>query len=151
MMQFELIDGLLFVNGLNNPTNAFNIYEYVTFSSHTTRCTSNSALKLPLPKQIRKSHSYFNRLPRLWNSLPFIDLRKWHCLHSLEKWLRQHSDSYTAVQITVQGCSVSLPRYVHSNFCLTNITWCGLLHRNIIHLAHARPTMSSILRVIHEG
>ena len=74
MMHFELNDILFFVNCLKNPMNAFNIYENVTFSSHTTRCTSALKLKRSITKTNSECHSYFNRLPHLWNSLPVIDL-----------------------------------------------------------------------------
>ena len=87
MMQFELNDVLFFVNCLKNPTNAFNIYEYVTFSSHTTRCTSALKLKHSITKTNSERHSYFNRLPRLWNSLPVIDLSL--SLPTIKKKLKQ--------------------------------------------------------------
>ena len=74
MMQFELNDAMFFVSCLKHPTSAFNISEYVTFSSHTTRCTSTLKLKHSIAKTNSERHLYFNRLPRLWNSLPVIDL-----------------------------------------------------------------------------
>ena len=55
------------------PHRDFDLRNFVTFSSHGTR--SSSQIKLT-HKQARLNVSwyYFNRLPRLWNSLPPIDL-----------------------------------------------------------------------------
>ena len=44
MMQFELNDIMFFINCLKHPTKAFNVYEYVSLSSHTT--SSSTTLKL---------------------------------------------------------------------------------------------------------
>ena len=49
----EITDNMFFVKQLKSPTDRFNIKENVTFS-----------------KINRAGHYYFNRLPRLWNSIP---------------------------------------------------------------------------------
>ena len=74
MMQFELIDILFFISSLKCPTERFNIFQYVTFSATSTRVTSRHKLVHNLCRTNRDRHFYFNRLPRLWNSLPIIDV-----------------------------------------------------------------------------
>ena len=74
MMQLEIIDILFFVTSIKHPTERFDILEYVTFSSASTRSSSKCKLVHTLSRINRDRHFYFNRLPRLWNSLPSIDL-----------------------------------------------------------------------------
>ena len=47
---------------------------YVTFASTTTRSSSSGKLVHNICHSNRDKYFYFNRLPRLWNSLPIIDL-----------------------------------------------------------------------------
>ena len=86
MMQFELNDIIFFVSSLKNPTASFNIRNHVIFCSSTTR--SSYALKPQHPKSPSNlsRHFFFNRLPRLWNSLPIIDLSL--SVSSIKKLLR---------------------------------------------------------------
>ena len=51
----------------------FDILKYVCFSSCGTRSSSSFKLKHMSSKCNRQLHSYFFRLPRIWNSLPPID------------------------------------------------------------------------------
>ena len=65
---------LFFVKSFKYPDPSFQISNFVSFSSASTR--SGSAVKL-IHKHSRTSlahHSYFHRLVRIWNSLPPIDL-----------------------------------------------------------------------------
>ena len=59
MMQLELYDVMFFIRSLKGPTNAFNIYDRVTFH----------LLKHALSRTNSARHFYFNRTPRLGNSL----------------------------------------------------------------------------------
>ena len=74
MMQLELHDIMFLVRCLKEPTNAFNISAYVTFSSNSTRSSTFCKMNHSLSKTNSSQHFYFNRIPRLWNSLPPIDL-----------------------------------------------------------------------------
>ena len=73
MMLLELNDIMFLVNNLKNPSNSFDISNYVSFSSTATR---SGSLKLTHSRSISNSqrHFYFNRWTSLWNSLPPIDL-----------------------------------------------------------------------------
>jgi len=75
MMQPELNDILFFITCLNfeEPTRSFNILNYVTFSSSSTRLSSHVKLKHFISRNSIR-HSFFKRLPRLWNYLPTMNL-----------------------------------------------------------------------------
>ena len=73
MYFLELSDIMFFVNSVKYPSSNFNILDFVSFSSASTR--SSTFNKLCHTKSSNMlSNFHFNRLPRLWNSLPPIDL-----------------------------------------------------------------------------
>ena len=74
MMQLELFDVMFFIRCLKAPTDAFNIYDHVTFHTSSTRSSTHLKLKHVLSRTNSARHFYFNRIPRLWNSLPTFDL-----------------------------------------------------------------------------
>ena len=75
MMILEINDVLFFVKSLKEPTDHFDISRFVTFCSGCTRLASNLKLKHSLVTTNNSTRNfYFNRLPRLWNSLPLIDI-----------------------------------------------------------------------------
>ena len=76
MMQLELNDILFLVVSIKNPTKSFNILDYVTFCSGSTRSSATLKLVHSFSRNNRVKHFYFNRLPRLWNSLPTIDIHQ---------------------------------------------------------------------------
>jgi len=74
MMQLELYDVMFIIRSLKGPTDAFNIYDHVTFHTGSTRSSTHLKLKHVLSRTNSARHLYFNRMPRLWNSLPTTDL-----------------------------------------------------------------------------
>ena len=77
VMQLELIDIMFFIRCLKTPADtitSFLLHSYVHFSSANTRSTTYLKLKHSLSKTNIIRHFHFNRLPRLWNSLPPINL-----------------------------------------------------------------------------
>ena len=74
MMIFELNDIIFFIKCLKKPTEYFDILNYVTFCSSRTRSSTYFKLRHSLTKKNSVRHFYFNRLPRLWNSVPYIDV-----------------------------------------------------------------------------
>ena len=74
MMIFELNDIIFFIKCLKKPTEYFDILNYVTFCSGRTRSSTYFKLRHSLTKKNSVCHFYFNRLRRLWNSLPYIDV-----------------------------------------------------------------------------
>ena len=60
------------VKSLKKPTTAFYILDYVSFCSNSTRSASFTKLVNKSARTNTINHSYFYRLPRLWNSLPLL-------------------------------------------------------------------------------
>ena len=73
MMEYEINDVIFFVKCIKQPTKYFNINEFVSFSTSNTRSSTSLKLRHSVSRNNYLSHFYFNRLPRLWNSLPCID------------------------------------------------------------------------------
>ena len=76
MMQLEVFDIMFGINCLKNASisTSFCIHSYITFSNSSTCSTTHLKLKHSLAKSNTIGYFYFNRLPRLWNSLPTINL-----------------------------------------------------------------------------
>ena len=74
MYHFELNDILFFINSIKNPSRNFNILHYLHFTKGNTRSSSHSKLVHSSIPTNTGSHFYFIRFPRLWNSLPPLDL-----------------------------------------------------------------------------
>ncbi len=75
MYWYELADIMFLVKSIKNPDTRLKIFEYVALSTTNTR--SASFLKLSHHHRSRTNlsrHFYFNRVCRLWNALPPIDL-----------------------------------------------------------------------------
>ena len=73
MYIFEISDILFFIKNLKNPPNNFNIGTYISFSVGNTR-SCGVKLRHNASSTNEERHFYFNRIIRLWNSLPIIDL-----------------------------------------------------------------------------
>ena len=81
MIQLELTFYCLKESDKNN---AFSIQSYVSFSNTNTRSTTHLKLKHTFSKTHAAGHFYFNRLSRLWNSLPPVNMDL--SLHSIKKY-----------------------------------------------------------------
>ena len=66
-------DIIFFLKSLRTPSPTFNILDYVSFCNSSTQSSSSHKLRHSCSSTTLSSHFYFSRLPRLWNSLPFID------------------------------------------------------------------------------
>ena len=87
MMQLELSDIMFFIKCLKQPeeSDAFPLTSFITFCSSSTRSSSNLRLRHSLSRTNKIGHFYFNRLPRIWNSLPPINLNQ--SIPSLKKFI----------------------------------------------------------------
>ena len=75
MITYEINDILFFLKSLSTPSTAFDIRQFITFSTNPYR---NSNLLHVACSNNTSRHFYFSRLPRLWNSLPIkSDLLKY--------------------------------------------------------------------------
>ena len=70
MMEYEIRDILLFIKCVKANDLPFNIHEFITFNTTTTRSATFFKLLHSRPRNRIQSNEYFNRFPRLWNSLP---------------------------------------------------------------------------------
>ena len=71
MYFFDLQDILFF---LQSPPDSFDVLQFVAFSDKFTRSASTGKLKYTYHHSSTSCHFYFNRLVRLWNKLPTLDL-----------------------------------------------------------------------------
>ena len=88
MYQLELNDILFCVNSLQCPSVSFDIRNFITFSDSNTRSSSKAKMVHLRSCNNKNRHYYFNRLPRLWNFLPSVDLSL--PLNTIKKHLLSH-------------------------------------------------------------
>ena len=67
-------DIIFFIRSLKSPFVAFNSNDYIQICSNSTRSTTDDKLKPHLSHSNVSKYFYYDRLPRLWNLLPPIDL-----------------------------------------------------------------------------
>ena len=70
MYLFELQDILFAIKSIKVQSKQFNIHDHINFSS------ANTSNKLIIPHHLNNvsRHSYFHRLPTLWNAMPILNL-----------------------------------------------------------------------------
>jgi len=73
MYIYELTDILFFIKSLKTPDYSFDIIKYVSFTHCNTRSLNTKLCHLVSTNNIT-ANFYFFRLPRLWNSLPIVNL-----------------------------------------------------------------------------
>lgn len=73
MMTLEIYDILFFIKNYQQPQNCFDITTRFTFSCSSTRVSTTNKLSYNHSSNSSRYH-FFNRLPRLWNALPPLDL-----------------------------------------------------------------------------
>ncbi len=95
MMMYELNDLSFFLKSLQSPSQSFNVLDYVSFSSFSTR-SSGKKLQLKFSHNNKSRHFFFTRLPHLWNSLPPPDLSvsPSQAILSLKKFFWSHFQSH---------------------------------------------------------
>ena len=74
MYLFEIYDIIFFIKSLKNPTSSFNIYNFIEFHSSSSRLSKANKLTHQRFLNLITRHFFFNRVPRLWNTLPVIDI-----------------------------------------------------------------------------
>ena len=74
MYIFELNDLIFFIKSYKSPSDYFNINDFIFCSSITTRSSTGFKLQHNASSNNLTYNFYFCRLPRLWNSLPIIDI-----------------------------------------------------------------------------
>ena len=74
MYTYEIANILFLIKSIRNPTNSFNINNYITFYTGSSRLAKAHKLQHSYSANNISRHSYFNRISRLWNALPVINL-----------------------------------------------------------------------------
>ena len=92
MYTLDFYDIMFFIKALKQPSNHFNIYDHVSFSTANTRSSSNNKLNHVYTSNNYTRNFYFNRISRLWNKLPSIDLSQPLSVIKVNiyKYLHQH-------------------------------------------------------------
>ena len=72
--QLHFYDTCFFINSLKDPTVAFSILNYLCFCPGSTRSSKHNKFMIVHSPRNYIMNFYFKRLPRLWSSLPTIDL-----------------------------------------------------------------------------
>jgi len=73
MYQLDFYDICFFIKSVKGPTAAFNILDYVSFYTGSTRSSLHNKLMTVYSPRNYIMNFYFRRLPHLWNSLPTLD------------------------------------------------------------------------------
>ena len=73
-MQWPLNDIMFLIESLKFPTDNFDIRDHVTFIRNSTRSGTHHKLAHPRVTSATQGHFYFNRIVRLYNHLPVIDI-----------------------------------------------------------------------------
>ena len=139
MYIFELQDMLFTIKSIKSPINQFNINYYIKFS-HTTSTRSGASNKLIPPRHINNisHHSYFHRLPYLWNSMPTFDLNMLFC--RLKTNICGNTSNQTLISniIVLSTTLVHAPNVTYQDHLLSTLTAfnhviliCSNIHINI--------------------
>ena len=70
----ELNEIFFILKSLKYPSPSFNITDYISFTDGNTRSSTGSKMIHVRNNNNTSRHFYFNRIPRLWNALPSMDL-----------------------------------------------------------------------------
>ena len=63
-----------FIKSLHSHHDGFNVNDYIKFATGSTHSASSNKLYQTRSTNNTRKHFYFNGLPRIWNTLPIIDL-----------------------------------------------------------------------------
>ena len=75
-MWLDMQDVMFVIKCLKDPPDNFNILNYISFTNTNTRSSTKNKMSYNFKRTTIGRHFYFNRIIRLWNSLPEFDLQK---------------------------------------------------------------------------
>ena len=144
MYQLEIADIMFTISSIKNPSSHFNISHYISFCDSGMRSSSFFKLKHRYTSNNKSRHSFFNRIPRLWNSLPTIDLTisiNW-TKQSLTSHLTDHFNTHLN-----PDCSCTF-HYLYAHVTHAILHLAVYLINNISYFIPGHPQLASILSVI---
>jgi len=104
MYIYELTEIMFLIKSLNMPIGNFDIRKYIFFNDNTTRSESYLKVRHPMTSSANHHHFYFNRIVRLWNQLPVIDLSL--SPHIIKQRLTKHLSNHFTVNFNSdQSCT----------------------------------------------
>ena len=112
MYLFEIQDILFAIKSIKTPSSHFDITNYIVFSSANTRSGASNKLLLPHHQNNISRHSYFHRLPLLWNAMPIFDMSMSFYLSSEHNLTPNQLFIRGAIQ---QNMLPSTPQMLHSS------------------------------------
>ena len=74
MYIYEINDLMFLIKSLKSPSDNFEIRDHITFTSNSTRSGTHHKLTHPRTTSAVQRHFYFNRITRLYNYLPAINI-----------------------------------------------------------------------------
>ena len=74
MYYLDLQDVLFLLKCIKYPPDNFDVFSYISFCKSNSRSSSMGKLKYVYKWLSTTRHFYFNRVVRIWNQLPFLDL-----------------------------------------------------------------------------
>ena len=86
MHTYEITDILFLIKSIRYPTSSFNINNYITFYTGSSRLAKAHKLHYSFEANNTARHLYFNRIPHLWNALPVTNLNL--SINTVKKQLR---------------------------------------------------------------
>ena len=110
MYTLDLNDIMFFIKNLKNRHDGFDIKSYISFVTGNTRLATSNKLQHNRSTDMMANNFYFNRLPRLWNALPIIDINlhpdniKQKLLHYFWKHFEATFDSSNTCNLSFQCC-----------------------------------------------
>ena len=122
MYLFELQDILFAIKSIKTPTIQFNITNYISFNSASTRSGANNKLIPPHHLNNTSRHSYFHRLPSLWNAMPvyavFVHTRDYtYSYHLMSIWVRILTTQLMRVLASGAPLAIAIVHYRYYYYC----------------------------------
>ena len=110
MYTLDLNDIMFFIKNLKTRHDGFDIKSYISFVTGNTRLATSNKLQHNRSTDMMANNFYFNRLPRLWNALPIIDINlhpdniKQKLLHYFWNHFEATFDSSNTCNLSFQCC-----------------------------------------------
>ena len=110
MYTLDFNDIMFFIKNLKNRHDGFDIKSYISFVTGNTRLATSNKLQHNRSTDMMANNFYFNRLPRLWNTLPIIDINlhpdniKQKLLHYFWNHFEATFDSSNTCNLSFQCC-----------------------------------------------
>ena len=144
MYLYELDDLMFLVKCLKLPSDHFNICHYIKFASSSTRSGSSHKLVHSKSPSSAHQHFFFNRIVRLWNHLPVIDISYLSQLisSSNNSFLWEHFTTFfnsdylvpITLFVLVAGVQLSLLQSTPTQSCADVISSNLLMHALHLHM-----------------